>query len=75
MERYQTAFYEPMIADWSNFGTWSERGGIDASRRATAKWQSLLETSAGPDIDAERVEALNAFIARRTEEGGAPPVS
>ena len=75
MERYQTAFYEPMIADWSNFGTWSERGSIDASRRATAKWQSLLETSAGPDIHGDRVEALNAFIARRTDEGGAPPVS
>ena len=24
MDRYKTAFYEPLIADWSNFGQWTE---------------------------------------------------
>jgi trimethylamine--corrinoid protein Co-methyltransferase len=25
-ERYLTAFYEPLVADWSNFGTWTGAG-------------------------------------------------
>lgn len=72
MARYQTAFYEPLVADWSNFGTWSDNGGKDASERASGIWQGLLETAEPPVIDPGRVEALDAFIARRTAEGGAP---
>ena len=30
MSRYRTAFYEPVVADWSNFGTWSEAGAKTA---------------------------------------------
>jgi trimethylamine--corrinoid protein Co-methyltransferase len=76
MERYATAFYEPIVADWSNFGTFTERGSRDANTRATDVWQKIVEdhqppTCATPD----RVAALDAFIARRTAEGGAPPVS
>ena len=75
MERYQSAFYEPLVADWSNFGTWTERGAKDASTRATELWQSILETSPPPSFDERRVDALRAFIERRTAEGGAPPES
>ena len=70
LERYQTAFYEPMIADWSNFGTWSERGSKDASTRANEAWQALLAEQPKSILPTERVEALDGFIARRTAEGG-----
>jgi trimethylamine--corrinoid protein Co-methyltransferase len=34
MQRYQTAFYEPLVSDWSNFGQWSESGSLTATQRA-----------------------------------------
>jgi trimethylamine--corrinoid protein Co-methyltransferase len=76
MERYATAFYEPLVADWSNFGTFTERGSRDANTRATDVWQKIVEDHQPPaSATPDRVDALNAFIARRTAEGGAPPVS
>ena len=75
MERYQTEFYEPLIGDWSNFGTWSERGARDADTRATEKWQQILATTPAPAMDGARLEALNSYISRGTEAGGAPPES
>ena len=75
MARYQSAFYEPVVADWSNFGTWSEAGSKDASERATELWQQLLADFRSPVDAPDRAAALDQFIERRTAEGGAPPVS
>jgi trimethylamine--corrinoid protein Co-methyltransferase len=75
MERYQTQFYEPVVADWSNFGTWTERGSVDANHRATGVWQNIVDNFTPPPQDEDRVAALRDFIMRRTEEGGAPPES
>jgi len=75
MQRYQTAFYDPLIADWSNFGTWTENGAMTADERATALWQRKLAEFTPPPMDDARIEELDAFIAKRTEQGGAPPVS
>ncbi len=75
MQRYQTAFYEPMAGDWSNFGTWTERGSKDANQRATATWQAILNDFAGPELEDDRVEQLMASIQKRTAAGGAAPES
>jgi len=75
MTRYQTAFYEPLIADWSNFGTWTERGSRDASQRASTLWQDILQSTAPLSVKPERVEALQAFIEQRSHAGGAQPES
>ena len=75
MERYNTEFYEPIVHDYANFGTWTERGGHDANTRATAVWQEIIAADARPDVDGDRVAALKEFIAKRTAEGGAPPES
>lgn len=77
MDRYQTEFWEPVSWDWSNFGTWSDNGAVDAQTRATGIWKRILADFKPPDIasDPDRCGALRAFIARRTQEGGAPPVS
>ena len=75
MERYQTEFYEPLVADWSNYGTWTENGSVDANTRATGIWERILDTSPAPNLDMDRVDALRAYIARRTAEGGAAPES
>lgn len=76
MDRYATAFYEPLVADWSNFGTWTERGAQDADTRATTLWQDILANHQPPaNATPERIADLDAFIARRTAEGGAEPAS
>ena len=75
MARYNTEFYQPIVHDYANFGTWTERGSVDANRRATKVWQDIVQTAQGPAVDGARMEALNAFIDRRTAAGGAPPES
>lgn len=75
MERYNTEFYEPIVHSYANFGTWQEQGAQDASTRATAVWKDILQKDARPVVDEARLDALRAFIARRTAEGGAPPES
>ena len=34
--RYETAFYRPMLSDWTNYEGWLADGGTDALTRATA---------------------------------------
>ena len=75
MARYQTEFYEPLVADWSNFGTWTERGALDANTRATGIWKRIVAEDWRAPIDPGRLEAVTDYIARRTAEGGAPPES
>jgi len=75
MARYNTEFYEPIVHDYANFGTWTERGSVDANTRATAVWERILEENKRPAIDPDRLGALQEFIAKRTEAGGAPPES
>lgn len=75
MERYRTAFYAPFVSDWSNFGQWIEAGAKTATERANAIWKQVINDFEPPTIDPAKVEELDAFIAKRTKEGGAPPES
>ena len=75
MDLYNTEFYQPIVHDYANFGTWEERGAQDASTRATAVWQKALADHRPVPFDPDRREALLAFIAKRSAEGGAPPES
>ena len=75
MERYSTEFYEPIVHDYANFGTWTERGSKDASARATEVWQEIVSKDTTVKVDGDKVAALRAFIAKRTAQGGAPPES
>ena len=75
MERFSTAFYEPIVADWTNHGTWLERGARDANERATDVWRQALAAFRPPPMDGARIEALDAFSERRRADGGAPPES
>ncbi len=75
MERYSTAFYEPVVSDWSNYGTWVENGSQTADERATGIWRKALETSKLPALNVDHIAAMDAFVAARVAEGGAPPES
>lgn len=65
---------EPQAHDLANFGTWQEAGSLDTTTRATKIWQEILKAPA-PAQNPDSVAALRAYIARRTEAGGAPPES
>ncbi len=75
MARYRTAFYEPLVADLSNFGSWTEAGSRTATERANTVWKRTLAEFEPPASTAGRAEVLDAFIAKRTGQGGAEPVS
>ena len=51
MERYETAFYSPMVSDWRNFETWEEAGSVDATMRANKIWKQLVDEYEQPPLD------------------------
>jgi len=72
LERYADAFYTPLLSDWSNFENWRDGGAVDATQRANRIWKQLLAEYEEPALDPAVAEELTAFVAKRTEEGGAP---
>ena len=72
MERYETAFHRPLLSNWDNYPNWLDQGGVDARTRANTVWKELLRDYEPPLLDPATGEALDAFVARRKEEGGAP---
>ena len=72
MERYETAFYSPLLSNWDNYPAWQERGSVQARERANTIWKQLLSEYEQPPIDAGIVEEVDRYIARRKAEGGAP---
>ena len=75
MQRYKSAFYTPLISDWRNYGQWLEDGGLTVTQRANKLWHETLNRFSTPAHDAAKIEALTSFAKRRTDEGGAEPVS
>jgi len=68
LERYETAFYRPLISDWRNFETWQDDGAQTATQRANRVWKQLLAEYEPPVLEPARLEALDAFIDRRRVE-------
>jgi trimethylamine--corrinoid protein Co-methyltransferase len=68
LERYETAFYRPILSDWRNFETWQEDGARTATERANGIWKQLLAEYEPPPLEPARAEAIDAFVARRRRE-------
>jgi len=71
LARYETAFYRPLVSDWSNFENWRDAGAKDATQRAHEIWKRLKEQYAPPPLDPAVAEALDAYVAKRRQELGA----
>ncbi|RED12302.1 trimethylamine methyltransferase family protein [Pontivivens insulae] len=71
-DRYETAFYSPFLSDWRNYEAWQEDGAVWTAERANRTWKAILAEYQPPAIDPAIDEELQAFVARRKEEGGAP---
>jgi trimethylamine---corrinoid protein Co-methyltransferase len=73
LERFETAFYQPMLSDWRTFEAWQDDGARTATERANRIWRQLLAEYEPPPLDASAGEALDAFVARRKREIAAGP--
>ncbi len=71
MERYQHAFYRPLVSDWQGHENWRLAGGLDAAQRATQVWKRALAEYEQPPLDESIREELDAYVARRRAEIGA----
>jgi trimethylamine--corrinoid protein Co-methyltransferase len=72
LNRYTDAFYAPLVSDWRNFQQWSAAGKPVAWQRANALWKQALEQYREPPMEPAVAEELDAYVARRIEEGGQP---
>ncbi len=70
LARFESAFYRPLLSDWSNFESWTEAGGRNATRRATDTWQRLLAEYSPPPLDAGVRAAVDEFVTKRAAELG-----
>ena len=70
LERYSTAFYQPLISDWRNFQSWQAAGSPTAEKKANALWKQALGEYREPWLDPAALEQIDAFVARRISEGG-----
>lgn len=73
MDRFRDAFYEPLVADLTNFGTWTEHGANTSTERATGIWQRDLANFKTPAGCAERADRIAQYIADGIAAGGAAP--
>jgi trimethylamine--corrinoid protein Co-methyltransferase len=70
LERYEHAFYAPILSDWRNFENWQLAGAEDATTRANRLWKQALSEYQPPPLEEDRAEELADFVARRKAEGG-----
>jgi trimethylamine---corrinoid protein Co-methyltransferase len=65
LERYEHAFYRPLVSNWQNYENWQLGGGKDATQRATELWKQALKEYEEPAMDPAIREALSAYVAQR----------
>lgn len=72
LQRYETAFYSPILSDWRNFETWTEAGRPTTYDHANRIFKQKLNEYERPPLDPAIEEELDAFVAKRKAEGGVP---
>lgn len=68
LERYESAFYAPIVSSRENFESWQEGGSKDAAVRANAIWKQMLNDYQQPPLDPAVNEALVDYVERRKQE-------
>jgi len=70
MERYKTAFYDPLLSDWQNYGSWTDAGSKDSAQRANTIYKRILNEYVEPAMNQATREEIQEFVDKRTKEGG-----
>jgi trimethylamine--corrinoid protein Co-methyltransferase len=65
LERYESAFYTPLLSNRQNFEAWKESGSIDIAARANTMWKQLLAEYEQPPLDPAIDEALDEYVIKR----------
>lgn len=73
LDRFEDAFYQPVVFSRTNFEQWTEEGAPRTDQRANLIWKKTLAEFEPPPLDDAVRLALDDFVGRRTAEGGAPP--
>jgi len=74
MDRFSTAFYEPIVADLNNFGSWEKAGSKTSTERATQVWKDTLANFQQPAGGQEAADRLRPYVEKAIANGGAPPL-
>lgn len=70
LANYTTAFYEPIVSDWSNFESWEENGSTTAFERANKIYRQRLKDYQEPPIDDQVKKSLESYVTERKQELG-----
>jgi trimethylamine--corrinoid protein Co-methyltransferase len=73
LERYQSAFYQPMVFSRANFEQWTEQGSPTTEQRAAEIVPTVLARCSDPELAEVTRTALFDFVASREAAGGAVP--
>ena len=67
LERYDKAFYEPILSDWRNFENWTDAGAETADVRANKVWKEVVAKSPDTMIDDSQEEMMEGYVAKVAE--------
>jgi trimethylamine--corrinoid protein Co-methyltransferase len=62
LRNFRSEFYQPVIEERSNFGTWQKRGALSIEKRANAKWKEILENYTEPELPGDIERDLRKFV-------------
>ena len=65
LERYESAFYIPLLSNRQNFEAWQESGSPDSVSRANEIWKQLLAEYEQPPLDAAIDDELVEYVEKR----------
>lgn len=65
LERYETAFYTPLLSNRQNFEAWQEAGSADSAVRANEIWKQLLKEYEQPALDPAIDDELVEYVEKR----------
>lgn len=68
LANYTSAFYEPLVSDWSNFETWAEKGEKTAYQRANEIYRQRLNDYQQPPVDDQIRISLEKYVNERRSE-------
>lgn len=67
MERYETAFWDPMLSDWKPYDGWIEAGAKDTTQRAGEIATQMLDQFEAPPMEQAIRDELDTYVAKRKE--------
>lgn len=73
LDRFETAFYEPLVFARMPFEQWRDAGAPRTDERAAGVWRKILDEFEAPSVDEEILNEMTDYVDRRTADGGAAP--